>query len=137
MSLKFQAQILKNPGMWKWDSDEEYIYFTDGAMARRIPAGDCLLNPEQFRQRKGVSDLFRDEKPWEEMDASKLRIKDSGYTAVQLVSDSGQVCWINEMYYKPFSKFIWEYSGKDFVRVRNPGTLELEAVVAIMKIRDK
>lgn len=52
MSLKFQAQILKNPGMWKWDSDEEYIYFTDGAIARRIPAGDCLLNPEQFRQRK-------------------------------------------------------------------------------------
>ena len=137
MSLKFQAQILKNPGMWKWDSDEEFIYFTDGAMARRIPAGDCLLNPEQFRNREGIAGLFKDEKPWEEMDASKLRIKDSGYTAVQLVSDSGQVCWVNEMYYKPFSKFIWEYSGKDFVRVRNPGTLELEAVVAIMKIRDK
>lgn len=137
MSLKFQAQILKNPGMWKWDSDEEFIYFTDGAIARRIPAGDCLLDPNQFRQRKGVSDLFRDEKPWEEMDAGKLRIKDSGYTAVQLVSDSGQVCWINEMYYKPFSKFIWEYSGKNFVKVRNPGTLELEAVVTTMKIRDK
>ena len=137
MSLKFQAQILKNPGMWKWDSDEEFIYFTDGAIARRIPAGDCLLNPEQFRNREGIAGLFRDEKPWEEMNASKLRIKDSGYTVVPLVSDSGQVCWINEMYYKPFSKFIWEYSGKDFVKVRNPGTLELEAAVAIMKIRDK
>lgn len=132
--MKFQAEIVKNPAIWKWDYDkeEEIVYFSDSAMIRQIPVRECLLDLSKFEQTDCIK-WFQDEGDWPEVKPTKLRLKETGYTAIQLEGE-GYKCWINEGYYKIFKKYQLEYNGGDYVKVRHPSTLEIVAVIGKMKV---
>lgn len=131
---KLQAEIVKNPAIWKWDYDqgEEIVYFTDGAMIRQLPVRECLIDLSKFEQTDCIR-YFGDEEDWPEAEPTKLRLKETGYTAIQLESEAGK-CWVNEAYYKLFRKHQLEYNGGDYVKVRHPSTLEIIAVIGKMRI---
>ena len=132
--MKFQAEIVKKPSAYKFDynKNKEMVYFTDGAMIRRFEIRQCVLDLSKFEQTDLIQ-YFIDEDEWPKAELKKLRYKDVGFTAIQLRGEGG-ICWINEKYYKRFRKYQFEYDGGNWVKVVNPDTQELEAVIATIII---
>lgn len=134
MSLRLQSEIVKNSMLWKWDYDEseEVVYFTDGVVVRKIPVRECLLDLSKFEQADLIK-YFQDEGNWPVVEPTKFRFKTLGYTAISL-EGNGQQCWINESHYKTFKKYTFEYNGGNWVQIRHPETIEVVAVVAIIRV---
>ena len=73
-----------------------------------------------------------DDYSWPEVEPTKLRLKEVGYTAICLEGEKHK-CWIKENYYKMFRKYIFEYDGGNWVQVRHPETVEIIAVIAVIR----
>ena len=131
MNLKIQAGIILNPAMWRYDIDEDNVYFTNGVMAKRVPCSECMIDLNRLEQ-GGFSVYFKDEGMWENIEPTKIRLKETGYTAVKMKGDTRE-CWIDEKYHKMFKKYDFEYNGGTYVRVRHPATCELEAIVMTIR----
>ena len=128
--MKFQAEIVKNPSAYKYDynKNKEMVYFTNGAMMIQFEIRQCLLDLSKFEQ-ADLAQYFTDEDEWPKAEPKKLHYKDAGFTAIKMESRDGS-CWVNEKYYKPFRKYQFEYGGGNWVKVVNPATHQLEAVIA-------
>lgn len=136
MNRKIQAEVMKNPVVWScdWDSDEAEVYLSDGIMIKRMPAAECMVDLSRLKQVDYIK-YFQDEEYWPEVNPTKLRLKDVGYTAVCLEGDRNK-CWINEKYFKMFKKYFFEYNGGNWVQVRHPETVEIIAVIAVIRTNE-
>lgn len=131
MNLKLQAGIILNPAIWKYDIDDENVYFSNSVMVKRVPQSECMINLDRLEQ-GGGSVFFKDEGMWDTMEPTKLRLKETGYTAIRLKGEEHE-CWIDEKYHKMFKKYDWEYNGCTYVRVHHPATCEIEAIVLTIR----
>jgi hypothetical protein len=131
MNLKLQAGIILNPAIWKYDIDDENVYFSNSVMVKRVPQSECMINLDRLEQ-GGGSVFFKDEGMWDTMEPTKLRLKETGYTAIRLKGEEHE-CWIDEKYHKMFKKYDWENNGGTYVRVRHPATCEIEAIVLTIR----
>ena len=136
MNLKLQAEIIKNPSEWLWCADSDgNVIFADGVMAKRMPRPDCMLDLNKLR--KGdIAQYFKDTGIWDNMEPTKLRLKEEGYTAIKLAGDMYK-CWINERYFKMFKKYDFEYENGTYIRVRHPETCEIVAVIMVIAKNEK
>ncbi|MBQ8603876.1 MAG: hypothetical protein IJ410_03410 [Oscillospiraceae bacterium] len=133
MNAKIQAEIVKAPIGWSYDYDqvEEEVYFSDGVMVKRMSVRECMIDLSRLEQVDLIK-YFQDDFSWPPVEPTKLRLKEVGYTAICLEGEKHK-CWIKESYYKMFRKYIFEYSGGNWVQVRHPETIEIIAVIAVIK----